>query len=56
MKRIINLEEDTREVMFKSGDYAALLTEPPYLLTRFDLAVLHLLELQNRFPNSTAVS
>ena len=52
MKRIINLEEDTREVMFKSGDYAALLTEPPYLLTRFDLAVLYLLEATGYAPMS----
>ena len=47
MKRILDLEEDTREMMFSSGEYSALLTEPPYLLTRFDLAVLHLLNARN---------
>ena len=43
MTRIITLEEDIREVMFKSGDYPVLLTEPPYLLTHFDPEVLLLL-------------
>ena len=52
MKRIIVLEEDTREMMFSSGEYSALLTEPPYLLTRFDLAVLHLLEATGYAPMS----
>lgn len=50
MKRIITLEEDTREMMFSSGRYPALLTDPPYLLTRFDLAVLHLLESRDLSP------
>ena len=50
MKRILDLEEDTREMMFSSGEYSALLAEPPYLLTRFDLAVLHLLESKGLSP------
>lgn len=50
MKRILDLEEDTREIMFSSGEYSALLTEPPFLLTRFDLAVLHLLESRGLSP------
>lgn len=56
MKRIIDLDDDTREVMFESDSYTVLQADPPYLLTHFDLAVLHLLELQNRFPDSMAVS
>ena len=50
MKRILDLEEDIREMMFSSGEYSALLTEPPFLLTRFDLAVLHLLESRDLLP------
>lgn len=50
MKRILDLEEDTREMMFSSGEYSVLLTAPPFLLTRFDLAVLHLLESRDLSP------
>ena len=44
IKRILDLDETTREFMFEDKPFKVLQTLPPFLLQRFDLGVLQLLD------------
>ena len=43
MKKIIELDEETRATLFGEAPYIALQADPPFLLGNFDLSILYLL-------------
>lgn len=52
IKRILDLEGVTRELVFKDEPFKVLQTLPPFLLRHFDLAVLQLVIARNVVPKS----